>query len=52
VCLFEAAKDADLAELEGNVLGLKDVAITVRHDSDLHAPLLVRNLASRFRRGL
>jgi hypothetical protein len=35
------AKDADLAELKGNVLGLKDVAITVRHDSDLHAPLLV-----------
>jgi hypothetical protein len=30
-----------LAELKGNVLGLKDVAITVRHDSDLHAPLLV-----------
>lgn len=35
------AKGADLAELKGNVLGLKDVAITVRHDSDLHAPLLV-----------
>jgi hypothetical protein len=45
------AKDADLAELKGNVLGLKDVAITVRHDSDLHAPLLVRNLASSLEGG-